>query len=99
MAEFKLSYTASQVNERLGRIDNLAEKNELPKKTSDLINDSDFTTKNYVKNYAQPAGSYALSSDIAQVKQEAVNTSNTYTDKKIKSVLVYVNDEDIDALF
>ena len=64
MAEFKLSYTANQVNERLSRIDNLAGKNELPKNISDLVNDSDFTTKNYVQNYAQPIGDYAFKKDI-----------------------------------
>ena len=58
MAEFKLSYTANEVNERLGKIDSLAGKNELPKNTSDLVNDSDFTTKKYVQNYAQPIGDY-----------------------------------------
>ena len=64
MAEFKLSYTAREVNDRLSRIDSLADKNELPKNTSDLVNDSDFTTKNYVQNYAQPLGNYALKSEI-----------------------------------
>ena len=44
MAEFKLSYTAAQVDERLGRIDILAKKNELPTKTSELVNDSGFLT-------------------------------------------------------
>ena len=64
MAEFKLSYTANEVNERLRRIDNFAEKNSLPKNTSDLINDSDFITKNFVENYAQPLGDYVLKSEI-----------------------------------
>lgn len=62
--EFKLSYTAADINARLGKIDNLANKSELPTKTSDLINDSDFAAKNYVQNYAQPIGDYALKSEI-----------------------------------
>jgi hypothetical protein len=62
--EFKLSYTASDINERLGRVDSLASKNELPTKLSDLINDSDFAAKNYVQNYAQPKGDYALKNEI-----------------------------------
>lgn len=33
--EFKLSYTASDINRRLGLIDNLANKNELPNYLSD----------------------------------------------------------------
>lgn len=65
--EFRLSYTASDINTRLGKIDDLANKSELPTKTSDLINDSDFTTKNYVQNYAQPIGNYALKGDIPEV--------------------------------
>jgi hypothetical protein len=65
--EFKLSYTAADINTRLGKIDNFAEKSELPTKTSDLINDSDFTTKNYVQDYAQPIGDYALKDDIPEV--------------------------------
>ena len=53
--EFKLSYTANQINERLGRINILAEKNELPTKTSDLINDSNFVTKDALDQKAERA--------------------------------------------
>lgn len=42
--EFKLSYTAAQVNEKLGQIDSLAKKSELPTKLSQLENDSGFVT-------------------------------------------------------
>ena len=62
--EFKLSYTAADINARLGKIDNLANKSELPTKLSELINDSDFVAKNYVQDYAQPVGDYALKSEI-----------------------------------
>jgi hypothetical protein len=48
LAEYKLSYTASQIDAKLGKIDGLAAKSELPTKTSELTNDSDFTTKQYV---------------------------------------------------
>lgn len=65
--EFKLSYTASDINNRLGKIDILAEKSELPTKTSDLTNDSGFVTKLYVQDYAQPIGDYALKGDIPDV--------------------------------
>ena len=47
----------------------------------------------------QPIGDYALNSEVTQAKQEAINMSNTYTDEQIESVLIYVNDEDIEALF
>jgi hypothetical protein len=44
--EFKLSYTANEINTKLGKIDGLAEKSELPTKISDLTNDSNFATQN-----------------------------------------------------
>jgi hypothetical protein len=43
-AEFKLSYTAQEIDERLGKIDDLAEKSELPTKLSQLTNDTGFIT-------------------------------------------------------
>lgn len=42
--EFKLSFTATEVNSRLGKIDKLAEKTELPTKVSQLENDSNYLT-------------------------------------------------------
>lgn len=42
--EYKLSYTASDINSKLGQIDNLAKKSEVPTKVSDLIDDSDHRT-------------------------------------------------------
>lgn len=42
--EYKLSYTASEIDAKLNKIDSLAEKSEVPTKTSDLTNDSGFIT-------------------------------------------------------
>lgn len=42
--EYKLSFTAEQVNTKLGKIDSLAEKSQIPTKTSQLSNDSGFIT-------------------------------------------------------
>jgi hypothetical protein len=97
--EFRLSYTAEDINMRLGKINSLAEKSELPKNTSDLINDSNFVTKDYVQDYAQPYGDYALNANVIKVKQEAISESNAYTDEQIESALVYVDNADIEALF
>lgn len=77
--EFKLSYTAADINTRLGKIDSLANKSELPKNTSDLVNDSNFVTKNYVQDYAQPIGDYALKSEIptdylTEIPEEYIDT-------------------------
>lgn len=72
MPEFKLSYTGNQINERLSRIDSLAEKSELPTKTSDLINDSNFTTKDYIQDFAQPKGDYLKSTALSTAVNEAL---------------------------
>lgn len=83
MSEFKLSYTANEINEKLGKIDNLAEKKDLPTKTSDLTNDSGYLTKHqsldglatetYVQTYAQPIGDYALKSEIPDVESAIID--------------------------
>ena len=68
--EFKLSYTASDINERLGRIDNLAKKSDIPSKLSELTNDGGYATESYVNEglaTKQPIGDYALKSDIPQI--------------------------------
>lgn len=44
MPEYKLSYTASEIDAKLGEIDNLAKKSEIPTKTSQLTNNSGFLT-------------------------------------------------------
>jgi hypothetical protein len=42
--EYKLSYTGSQINEKLNKIDSLAAKSEIPTKISQLTNDVGFIT-------------------------------------------------------
>lgn len=83
MSEFKLSFTANEINEKLGKIDNLAEKKDLPTKTSDLTNDSGFLTEHqsldglatetYVQTYAQPVGDYALRNEIPNVESAIID--------------------------
>ena len=43
--EYRLSYTANEIDEKLGKIDTLAEKGELPTKVSDLTNDAGYLTE------------------------------------------------------
>lgn len=69
--EFKLSYTASQINEKLGEIEHLAKKSEVPSKLSQLTNDSGFATENYVNSAIEnidipevDLSGYALKSEI-----------------------------------
>jgi hypothetical protein len=47
-SEFRLSYTAADINEKLGKIDSFANKSELPSKLSELTNDKGFATEQYV---------------------------------------------------
>ena len=74
--EYRLSYTASDIDYRLGRIDDMVLKSDLPTKTSDLTNDSNYATEAYVIEYAQPAGDYALRSEIheADLSKYALKT-------------------------
>ena len=86
--EFKLSYTAADINNRLGKIDSLAEKSELPTKISDLTNDSDFATETYVQEYAQPKGDYLTAVPDEYVTEEELIakgylTSYTETDPTV----------------
>ena len=43
--EYKLSYTASDINTKLGQINDLAKKSEIPTKVSELTNDSGYLTE------------------------------------------------------
>ena len=49
MGNFQLNYTGQEINEKLGRIDSLAKKSELPTKVSDLTNDAGFVTEEVVE--------------------------------------------------
>lgn len=55
--EYKLSYTASEIDEKLNKIDNLAKKSEIPTKVSELENDAGYITKDDI-----PEGSGGASS-------------------------------------
>ena len=79
--EYRLSYTASEIDSKLGEISNLAKKSEIPSKTSDLENNSGFVTDVYVKNYAQQKGDYALKSDVPDVSGLA---ATGYVDTQVR---------------
>lgn len=84
-AEYRLPYTANEISRRLGKIENLAEKSEIPTKTSELTNDSEFSTQSYVHGYAQPIGDYALKSEIPSIEGMA---TEAYVNEKIGSIVV-----------
>lgn len=84
--EFKLSYTGSEINEKLGKIDSLAAKSEIPTKVSELTNDSGYITsipneyitetelnaKGYLTEH-QDLSEYALKSEIPSAPVQSVN--------------------------
>ena len=82
--EYKLSYTASTINEKLGKIDSLAEKSEIPTKTSELTNDSGFLTSH------QDISGKVNSSDLSTVA-----TTGDYNDLNNKPS---INDFNIDTV-
>lgn len=79
MADYKLNFTAAEIDSKLGKIDSLANKTDVPTKTSDLTNDSGFATQTYVQNYAQPKGDYALRSELPEVPDAPVSSVNGQT--------------------
>lgn len=87
--EYKLSYTASEIDEKLGKIDDLATKNEVPTKTSELTNDSGYLTSYTETDPTVPAWakantkpSYTKSEvglgNVDNVKQYSVNNPPPY---------------------
>ena len=48
MADFKLGFTGEEINQKLAKIDDLASKDEVPKTTSQLTNDSGFVTRDTI---------------------------------------------------
>lgn len=96
MAEYKLSYTGAEVNAKLSQIDNLAKKNDIPTKTSQLTNDSDFitgytetdpTVPSWAKASTKPT--YTKSeiglSNVDNVKQYSANNPPPYPVTKVNN--------------
>ena len=63
--EFKLPYTGSQISEKLGKIDSLALKSEIPTKVSQLTNDKEYLTSVPVTSVNNKTGAVNLTaSDV-----------------------------------
>ena len=85
--EYKLSYTASQINTKLGKIDSLAEKNEIPNALSDLAQSSTHRTvtdsekaawnakSNFSGNYNDLVGKPTIPSITGLATEDYVNNA------------------------
>jgi lysophospholipase L1-like esterase len=88
--EYVLSYTGSEIEEKLGKIDSLATKNEVPTKTSELTNDSGFITDYTETDPTVPAWAKAstkptytaseVGADASGTASSLVSTHNSATD-------------------
>lgn len=92
--EYTLSYTGSQINEKLGKIDSLAEKSEIPKA---LPNPNKLSLTGAVS--AEYDGSEVVEVEIPeQVQSDWVQTDETATNY-IKNKPTLATSEEIKALF
>jgi hypothetical protein len=89
--EFKLSFTASEINTRLGEIDNLAKKAELPINISDLTDDSEHRVvtdaeKDTWNAKSDFSGSYNDLTDKPIIPSVDGLATETYVDNKIAQI-------------
>lgn len=111
--EFKLSYTANEINQKLGKIDGLAAKSEIPTKTSDLTNDSGyltehqsldgFATESYVDSQISAIPTPDVSGQITAAINEIPQADWSQTDSTQKDFIknkpdIATDDEIIDML-
>ena len=80
--EYKLSYTASEIDRRLGKIDDLADKTEIPTKLSDLIDDKGYLTEHQsLADYAKTADLGALAEKDTVTKTDLASDVKTSLEK------------------
>ena len=88
--EYKLSYTGSEINAKLGKIDSLAEKSKIPTNISQLNNDSGFITSYTETDPTVPAWAKAstkptytaseVGADASGTANSLISAHNTATD-------------------
>lgn len=82
--EYKLSYTASDINSKLGQIDNLAKKSEVPTKVSELTNDSGYLTEHQsleglaTESYVNSAIAAIPSPDMSSKQDKITGTAGQF---------------------
>lgn len=83
MAEYKLSYTAQEVDNKLKQIDNLVSKDEIPSKMSELENDSGYLNAITPEMYGAVGDGVTDDSAAIQAAIDAAgNTASVYLAKK-----------------
>ncbi len=75
--EYVLSYTGSEIEEKLGKIDSLATKNEVPTKTSQFNNDSGFITDYTETDPTVPAWAKAETKPTYTASEVGADASGT----------------------
>lgn len=84
--EYRLSFTAEEIDEKLGKIDNLAEKSQIPSKLSELIDDKGYALKSEIPEI--DLSDYALSSEIPIDYLTSI-PENYVTEEKLDANFVY----------
>ena len=89
--EYKLSYTASEIDEKLGKVNNLAAKSEIPTNVSELTNDAGYLTEHQsLADYAKTSelGTLAKKSSVAKTDlASAVQASLDKADTALQSYI------------
>ena len=83
--EYKLSYTGPEIDAKLSKIDSLALKSEIPTKTSELTNDSEYATRPMIVAHNQgPIAHADIREQITQLSNQ-VGGIDGATDGKVST--------------
>lgn len=96
--EFKLSYTASEIDAKLGKIDSLASKDEIPSKISELTNDSEFATETYVNDKVSAVSILVGNTSVSEQISTAISNSVADWNQTDEAAVNYIkNKPEIDT--
>ena len=94
--EYKLSYTAADINKKLGQIESLASKDEVPTKLSDLVDDKGYLTltteglkiakKIYERHVVLTEALMELGVDMKTAEEDACRIEHVISDKTFKAL-------------
>lgn len=91
----------SEINEKLGMLDTISKNVDdlsdrideinVPTKTSQLTNDSNYATETYIQNYAQPKGEYLTSIPSEYITESELNDKGYLTQSSVNELSTKVN--------